>query len=66
MSFVNHQEVWFVRYGADLDEDENGPNYKNDLFPKAALMNDRKFLKILEQIKADFDWGCRGYLSSLG
>lgn len=60
-----NEKMWFSRSGFDHEEDENGPNYK-DLFPKPALMKDKKFLKIVKEIKESFDKGSKDYLSSLG
>lgn len=51
------------RYDRDRLEDENGPNY-TDLFPKPALKNDRKFMKLLREMKIDFDRGCKYYLGN--
>jgi hypothetical protein len=54
----------FERSGYDLEEDKSGQNYK-DLFPKPALMSDKKFLTILKNLKDDFDKGCDEYSISL-
>jgi len=40
---------------------KDDPNY-NSLFPKAALINDKKFIKSLEEVKRDFDKGSKDYL----
>ena len=45
------------------EKDNQDPNY-NTLLPKAALANDKKFLKLLKKIKENFDKGCRDYSSS--
>ena len=49
------------RYDVDEMEDENGPNYTG-LFPRPALKVDTKFMKLLKEIKNDFDEGCKYYL----
>jgi hypothetical protein len=46
--------------GADVDEEDE--NYTG-LFPKPALRKDRKFLKLLEEIKKDFDKGHKDFVS---
>lgn len=46
--------------GADEDEDEE--NYTS-LFPKPALRKDKKFTKLLEEIKKDFDNGYKDFVS---
>jgi len=46
--------------GTDVDEDEE--NYTG-LFPKPILRKDRKFLKLLEEIKKDFDKGYKDFVS---
>jgi DNA-binding Lrp family transcriptional regulator len=46
--------------GADVNEDDE--NYTG-LFPKPALRKDRKFLKLLEEIKKDFDKGYKDFVS---
>jgi len=50
-----------IRIDTDDMEDENGPNYVN-LFPKPALRSDAKFIKLLREMKKDFDKGCQEYL----
>jgi hypothetical protein len=44
--------------------DGQDPNY-NSLLPKAALNNDKKFLRILKEMKDELDKGCEDYLVSL-
>jgi hypothetical protein len=59
-----NKKLWFTRSSFDLEEDENGPNY-SELFPKPALMKDKKFMKVLKEIKDNFEEGCKDYLFSL-
>lgn len=64
MELYKNEKLWSERSGFDLEEDNNGPNYK-ELFPKPVLMKDRKFLTILKEMKHNFDKGCKDYLVSL-
>ena len=51
------------KYEEDEEEDDDGPNYRT-VFPKPALIIDRKFMRILRKMKNEFDDGCKEYLGN--
>jgi hypothetical protein len=50
-----------VNMSKDEDPYQSDPNYRN-LFPRQSLLKDKKFIRLLQQIKKDFDSGCKNFL----
>jgi hypothetical protein len=50
-----------VNMSKDEDPYQSIPNYSN-LFPRQALLKDKKFIYLLEEIKNDFDNGSKNFL----
>lgn len=60
----NYNLPWFSEVGYEKELiDKGDPDY-SEQFPKATLMKDKKFMKLLREIKEDFDKGCKDYLIS--
>jgi len=50
-----------VNMSKDEDPYRSDPNDSN-LFPRQSLLQDKKFIRLLHEIKNDFDNGCKNYL----
>jgi len=58
---VDYNKPWFSEVGYEKEQmQKTDPDY-SEAFPKATLMRDRKFMKILREIKNDFEKGSREY-----
>lgn len=61
--YLQNPKIMRSVFGKHYTDIEKDPNFI-DLFPKPALMRDRKFLPILAQILKKFDEGSKDYRSS--
>ena len=50
-----------VNMSKDEDPYRSDQNDSN-LFPRRSLLQDKKFIHLLNEIKNDFDKGCKNYL----
>ena len=57
----NYNLQWFSEVGYEREPiDKKDPDY-SEKFPKATLMQDKKFMKVLREIKRDFNKGSKDY-----
>jgi hypothetical protein len=58
---IDYNKPWFSEVGNEKELiQKTDPDY-SEAFPKATLMRDRKFMKLLSEIKSDFETGCKDY-----